>query len=141
MIAVFFTTCKKDLLKDDLADLNGKFEWQYNQYTELVGLHYESKTRYPSSDGFTASLEFGDKNKITFFIDGKELVKKSFKIKEKETVDSKLRLVIKVDVSKKTLDIDDELELLYWDDTLIVNRFPHRGYSGTAYGQNFFVKQ
>ncbi|MCB9188526.1 MAG: hypothetical protein H6600_04640 [Flavobacteriales bacterium] len=134
--------CRKDVFIDDLAPIEGRYDWKFNYYLELVGLGYEEKYRYPSQDDFEASFEFGERNRVTFIIDGEEFVKRKFKILSKEIDEmGRLNIKIKVDVNSSDLDINDELEIIYFNDTIIIDKFPHSGYTGTNYGQNYFVRQ
>ena len=60
---------------------------------------------------------------------------------EKESIDGRLYLDIKVDVRKQDLEIDDKLSLTYYNDTLEVDRFPHDGYTSEQHGSNYFVRR
>jgi len=144
-LSITLLSCKKDLLVDDLAPLEGTFEWQYSYYVENIWLILSYTTeehyRYPSDDGYSATVEFGGMNHITFYIDDEEVVQKPFRILKKESIDGKLHLELKVDVSKKDLDINDKIELIYYIDTLQIDKFPHSGYSGHDYGKNYFVRK
>ncbi|CAG5087559.1 hypothetical protein [Parvicella tangerina] len=141
LVTLFLCACNKNQFEDDLAPLEGSFQWEFSYKLELVGLSYYPKYRYASQEDFSADIEFGDKNKVTFFVDGEEYLRKRFKVKDAYKENNRLYIFLKVDVNENQLDINDKLELVYWEDTLIVKGFPHAGYSGKEYGENYFVRK
>lgn|GEM_PF-4061743 len=137
--------CEKDLFVDELAPLEGTWGWEYSYWLEVNWLvfdyEYIHHYRYPSEDGFNAQVSFFDGNRMSFRIDDEEITERKFKVRDQYMDNGKLYLEIKVDVNKNDLDIDDKLELIYYNDTLQINRFPHDGYTGENHGSNYFTRR
>lgn len=144
ILSGIFSSCQKESLDAPYAQLRGKFTWVGNttRDCELCSAYYITN----NSGEFKAEIEFDESGKVKFYIDDEILEEKRFKIIKEEffTNESNFSVHIKVDVSKKNLDIDDNLTLtLINSDTLRIDKYPYNGYksSNRIILSNYFLRE
>jgi hypothetical protein len=135
-------SCDKDKLTGDLDAFEGRYTWEYSRYSENWWSS-SLTTRQASDFNYTAEVEFNEKGKVIFYIDGKEIHKTGYKILEQNDVGIEGQTNLRIDPNienTKELDLNDYIDLTLREDTLTMNDFPGESYDEDLGGTHFFIR-
>lgn len=145
LVIIFVATlisCEKDKLTGDLDAFEGRYTWEYARYSENWWSS-SLTTRQASDFNYTAEVEFNEKGKVIFYIDGKEIHKTGYKILEQNDVGIEGQTNLRIDPNienTKELDLNDYIDLTLREDTLTMNDFPGESYDKDLSGTHFFIR-
>lgn len=140
------SACAKDRLTGAYDEIEGEYKWVYTEYVKTEYLIFSVKYSLVHHDAqnsaYSAGVRFTDKGRIQLLIDDAEFIDRPFKVLEKEEEEGgRKSLILKVDVNRKDLDINDKLNIVHFgSDTLIVREFPGSAYDQNIVGDNYFIR-
>lgn len=133
---------QKDKLNDELEPYKGKYSWieyRFRQNWWDSGL----TSRPASNYDFKAEIEFDNKGKIKFFIDGEEIHKTGYSIVEHYVMDDGQTIFLSVKPrieDTKEIDLNNTMEFWLRNDSLVVDDFPGESYDGNLRGEHLFQR-
>ncbi len=143
IILIVSTSCNKDKLTGELEAFKGQYTWSHTT-NRLHALTNKTQTRLASSYTYTAELEFNDKGKLFFYINGEEIHKTGFSIEQQNVnPDGSISLTIRAfKENSKKLDLNDEVRFaLIGNDTLYADDFPGASYDENNTGGHYFIRK
>lgn len=134
--------CQKDKLKDELEPFKGRYTWveyRYKQNWWDSGL----TSRPASNYDFKAEIEFDNKGKIKFYIDGKEIHKTGYSIVDQSVMDGDQTILLTVNPrieDSEDLDLNNTIDFWLKGDTLTCDDFPGESYDDKLGGEHLFQR-
>lgn len=135
------TSCTKDKLEGELEIYKGRYTWNHSWYKKNV-LSSSLTFRDASQSNYSAEIEFDDKGKVIFYINGEEKLKTSYSIKKQETINGNT-VTLEINPRKedtRDLDFNDKISFSMTNDTLSNSQFPGNSYDQSLAGTHYFLR-
>ncbi len=139
---IFLWGCTKDKLEGDLEVFKGRYTWNYSWYKKNV-LSSNLTFRSASQSDYTAEIEFTDKGKVIFYINGEKKHKTGYSIESQDVSEGGQRFSIEIKPRKedtKDLDFNDKISFSLKNDTLSTSAYPGGSYDNTISGTHYFSR-
>lgn len=139
-LLLLLSSCRKDKLSGELDLFKGKYTWKYTEYSEYWWSS-DLLIRDASVSEYTAEIEFDDRGKVIFYIDGQKVHKTGYSVERQETIGNTVSLRIQpFKENSKHLDLNDFMDFTVTNDTLTVDDFPSESYDDSFVGTHFFIR-